>query len=67
MIDRIAAKARDGDRLDDAEARFMLSDAPLLDLGHLAAEIRHQRYPGDVVTYVAVSYTHLTLPTILHV
>ena len=41
MIDRIAAKARDGDRLDDAEARFMLSDAPLLDLGHLAAEIRH--------------------------
>ncbi len=62
MIDRIAAKARDGDRLDDAEARFMLSDAPLLDLGHLAAEIRHQRYPGDVVTYVVdtnLNYTNL--------
>ena len=28
---------------------------------------RHRREQGDAVTVVAVSYTHLTLPTILRV
>ena len=38
---------------------------PGSNVGTLILSVPDSAYPGDEVTVVAVSYTHLTLPTIL--
>src|SRR5207253_870675 len=45
MIATIRDKVLDGKRLDRAEGRWLLADAPLLELGALAAEARRGRFP----------------------
>ncbi len=62
MIERIDAKLRRGERLDLDDARCLLDDAPLLEIGALANEVRRERHPGGVVTYVVdtnLNYTNL--------
>ncbi len=62
MIAPIEAKLLAGDRLDDNDCRFLLSDAPLLELGQLANDARFRRHPEAVVTYVVdtnLNYTNL--------
>jgi dehypoxanthine futalosine cyclase len=52
MLDQIADKTRHGKRLGRDEGRYLLAEAPLLELGALAAETRHARFPDKVVTFV---------------
>jgi dehypoxanthine futalosine cyclase len=52
MLEQIADKTRNGKRLDREEGRYLLTDAPLLDVGALAAEARYARLPDKVVTFV---------------
>jgi cyclic dehypoxanthinyl futalosine synthase len=52
MLEQIADKARNGKRLDREEGRYLLAEAPLLELGALAAEARYARLPDKVVTFV---------------
>lgn len=51
-IDRSPTDAGSAPRLEDTEARWLLSEAPLLRVGELAAEARRRRVPGDRVTFV---------------
>src|SRR4029077_13316608 len=60
MIATIRDKVLDGKRLDRAEGRWLLADAPLLELGALAAEARHARFPENVVTFVIDSNPNYT-------
>jgi 2-iminoacetate synthase ThiH len=39
-------------RLDRAEGRHLLTDAPLLELGARASEARFARWPEKIVTFV---------------
>jgi len=58
----IEAKVRRGERLTAEEGVFLLSDAPLLELGTLAQEVRAKRTDAQVVTYVIdtnPNYTNL--------
>ncbi len=48
----IAAKVRSGERLSSEEGVHLLAEAPLLELGSLAHEVRVRRHGPDVVTYV---------------
>lgn len=50
--DTIRDAVRAGRRLDDAEAHWLLAEAPLLPLGALASEVRQRLVPGDRVTFV---------------
>ena len=52
MLDAIADKVRHGKRLERDEGRYLLVEAPLLELGALAAEARYARLPEKVVTFV---------------
>jgi cyclic dehypoxanthinyl futalosine synthase len=52
VLEHIADSARDGKRLDREQGRFLLTEAPLLEVGALAAEVRDTRLPGKVVTFV---------------
>ena len=52
MLEQIADKTRNGKRLDREEGRYLLTEAPLLDVGALAAEARYARLPDKVVTFV---------------
>jgi cyclic dehypoxanthinyl futalosine synthase len=52
MLDTIADKALNGKRLERDEGRYLLAEAPLLEVGALAAEVRYARYPEKVVTFV---------------
>src|SRR5262249_56296514 len=52
VIATIRDKALAGKRLDRVEGRWLLDEAPLLELGALAAEARYSRYPEKVVTFV---------------
>jgi cyclic dehypoxanthinyl futalosine synthase len=52
VLDRIRDKALDGKRLDREEGRFLLVEAPLLEVGALADQVRHARLPGRIVTFV---------------
>ena len=61
-MDQVIRKIDDGERLTSADARYLLADAPLLEVGALADEVRRRRHPGDVVTYVVdtnLNYTNL--------
>ena len=46
MLSRIRAKAEAGKRLDRADGLWLLTEAPLLDLGALAQEARFRAHPG---------------------
>src|SRR5262249_61763564 len=47
-------------RLDRAEGRYLLTDAPLLELGARAADARFARWPEKVVTFVIDSNPNYT-------
>jgi cyclic dehypoxanthinyl futalosine synthase len=51
-LEQIADKALNGKRLDREDGRVLLTEAPLLDVGALAAAVRGARLPGKVVTFV---------------
>ncbi len=60
--DRIAAKARAGERLSGEEALHLYREAPPGLLGRLADAIRASKHPGRVVTYIIdrnVNYTNV--------
>ena len=52
MLDQIREKTLDGKRLDRDEGRYLLTDAPLLEAGALANDVRFARHPEKVVTFV---------------
>jgi dehypoxanthine futalosine cyclase len=52
VLEQIADKVRNGKRLEREDGRFLLAEAPLLELGALAAEARYARLPDKVVTFV---------------
>ena len=61
-ITQIAAKVRNGGRLDAAEALELCSDASTSKLGQLADQFRARRHPQGVVTYIIdrnVNYTNV--------
>jgi cyclic dehypoxanthinyl futalosine synthase len=51
-LTRLETAIRSGRRLDQREALWLLTSAPLLPLGALASEARRRRIPGDRVTFV---------------
>jgi dehypoxanthine futalosine cyclase len=59
-LDQIREKALDGKRLERGEGRWLLTEAPLLELGALAQEARFQRLPDKVVTFVIDSNPNYT-------
>ena len=52
MWSTIAAKIERGERLNTAEGVHLLTDAPLLELGALAHEMRARKTDPRIVTYV---------------
>ena len=60
MLRRIREQALAGKRLDRADGLWLLTEAPLLDLGSVAQEVRRQRIPGDRVTFVIDSNPNYT-------
>src|SRR2546425_11353706 len=60
MIESIREKVLNGKRLDRAEGRWLLTNAPLLEVGGLAAEARFARIPDKVVTFVIDSNPNYT-------
>jgi cyclic dehypoxanthinyl futalosine synthase len=62
MIDQIAAKVRDGGRVDSAEALELYRHAPTHLLGSLADGMRARKHPERIVTYIIdrnVNYTNI--------
>jgi cyclic dehypoxanthinyl futalosine synthase/aminodeoxyfutalosine synthase len=59
-LDHIRDKALNGTRLDRDEGRYLLTDAPLLELGALASDVRFARIPDKVVTFVIDSNPNYT-------
>jgi cyclic dehypoxanthinyl futalosine synthase len=60
MLEQIRDKALNGKRLDRDEGRFLLTEAPILELGAIASESRYQRIPDKVVTFVIDSNPNYT-------
>src|SRR6185436_11586784 len=60
MLDRISAKVREGVRLNPEEGLFLLRDADLMSLGQLAQWVRHQKHPGNRVTFIVDSNPNYT-------
>jgi dehypoxanthine futalosine cyclase len=52
MLRQIRERTLAGKRLERAEGRWLLTEAPLLDLGSVAQEVRFQRIPDKRVTFV---------------
>jgi cyclic dehypoxanthinyl futalosine synthase len=52
VLEQVRAKALNGKRLDREEGRWLLAEAPLLEVGALASEVRYARLPDKVVTFV---------------
>jgi cyclic dehypoxanthinyl futalosine synthase len=52
VLEQIADKVRNGKRLERDEGRYLLADAPLLEVGALASELRYARVPDKMVTFV---------------
>ncbi len=64
MNDALAAKVRDGGRLDRAEALELYLRAPTFLLGRLADEVRARKHPDGIVTYIIdrnVNYTNVCI------
>jgi len=51
-LDAIRDKVESGERLTRDDGVFMMADAPLLDLGQMAMEVRRRCHPEPVVTFV---------------
>ena len=60
MLRRIRERTLSGKRLARAEGRWLLTEAPLLDLGSVAQEARFQRIPDKRVTFVIDSNPNYT-------
>jgi cyclic dehypoxanthinyl futalosine synthase len=60
LLTEIRAKAEAGKRLDRAEGLWLLSDAPLLDLGALAQDTRFRLHPKKQVSFVIDSNPNYT-------
>jgi cyclic dehypoxanthinyl futalosine synthase len=60
MIEEIHAKIADGERLDRKDGQWLLTEAPLLELGALANEVRFRRLPEKRVTFVIDSNPNYT-------
>jgi cyclic dehypoxanthinyl futalosine synthase len=60
MLRQIRERTLAGKRLNRAEGRWLLTDAPLLDLGSVAQEARFQRIPDKRVTFVIDSNPNYT-------
>jgi dehypoxanthine futalosine cyclase len=59
-IEEIRAKVAENRRLDREDGRWLLAEAPLLEVGALAAEVRSRRLPGKRVTFVIDSNPNYT-------
>ena len=58
----VAEKVRSGERLNQEEGLYLLEEAPLLELGALAQEVRFRHNPKQVVTFVVdtnLNYTNV--------
>ena len=60
MLSQIRDKAEAGKRLDRAEGLWLLTEAPLLELGSLAHDARCRRIPDQHVTFVIDSNPNYT-------
>jgi cyclic dehypoxanthinyl futalosine synthase len=60
VIAQIREKALHGQRLDREEGRWLLTEAPLLEAGALAQEVRFARIPDRAVTFVIDSNPNYT-------
>ena len=60
MLSQIRDRALAGQRLDRAEGLWLLTEAPLLDLGSAAQEVRFARIPDKRVTFVIDSNPNYT-------
>ena len=60
MLSQIRDKVEAGKRLDRADGQWLLTEAPLLDLGSLAQEERFRRFPEKHVTFVIDSNPNYT-------
>jgi cyclic dehypoxanthinyl futalosine synthase len=60
VLSRIRQKAEAGKRLDRSEGLWLLTEAPLLDLGSLAQDARMRRIPETRVTFVIDSNPNYT-------
>jgi dehypoxanthine futalosine cyclase len=60
MLEAIADKALDGKRLDREDGRWLLTQAPLLEVGALAQQARYRRQPVRQVTFVIDSNPNYT-------
>jgi len=60
VLAEIRAKAEAGKRLDRAEGSWLLTEAPLLDLGSLAQEARFRLHPEKQVSFVIDSNPNYT-------
>src|SRR5207253_8805978 len=60
VLASIREKALNGKRLGRDEGRWLLTEAPLLEVGALANELRFARIPDKVVTFVIDSNPNYT-------
>jgi cyclic dehypoxanthinyl futalosine synthase len=60
VVDRLADAVTRGVRLGREEGRFLLTEAPLLDVGALAQQVRFARIPERRVTFVIDSNPNYT-------
>jgi dehypoxanthine futalosine cyclase len=60
MIDMVRSKLDAGERLDRKDGHWLLSDAPLLEVGALANDARFRRHPARQVTFVIDSNPNYT-------
>jgi len=60
MLEQVTAKVLAGERLDRKDGRWLLTEAPLLEVGALASEIRYRRLPDRRVTFVIDSNPNYT-------
>jgi cyclic dehypoxanthinyl futalosine synthase len=59
-VDAVHDKLLDGERLDREDGRWLLTEAPLLEVGALASAVRFARHPGRSVTFVIDSNPNYT-------
>jgi cyclic dehypoxanthinyl futalosine synthase len=60
MLEHIRAKLDAGERLDRKDGHWLLTEAPLLEVGALANEARFRRHPEKRVTFVIDSNPNYT-------
>jgi cyclic dehypoxanthinyl futalosine synthase len=60
MLERVTEKVLAGERLDRKDGRWLLTEAPLLEAGALASDVRYRRLPERRVTFVIDSNPNYT-------